>query len=424
MKFRGISLIETLISLTIVGIAMIALLPVVTIRKEGSDPSIGNRYWKKDANDAFYYIDNKKVSIGQLKDTEQKLLVINQGFGTQNILPFLVSPTDDTGYFRWNNIWMSKIGDDGLFLSSGVEDSLGYGAMSRNIYFDNNNFILENFSDTDTDTDFDTYAEFAVTNPPSKSGIRSSTSYYSLINNNNEYMVVDATNNVIGIGKNAARFYNGEGEDFIGIFNNNSIAMKGEDGNIAPNIIDSEDSEDSDGGFVIGIAKGKAPTDSDATGFVIHGIRNTSDTSGGASQITINANVDAGTYKAGAVILPSDSRLKDILYDYTRGLDEVLKIKPVEFTYKKDEKQKHHIGVIAQDLKQILPEAVSINTKTGYLMVKQEPIFYALLNSIKKLHEKNLSLKEENDKLEKKLTQLKSIKARLEKDNGGNSDAK
>lgn len=414
MKFRGISLIETLISLTIVGIAMIALLPVVTIRKEGSDPSIGNRYWQADATNTFYYTD-KKVSIGKLSDTDKNLEVINQGFGTQNILPFLVSPTDDTGYFRWNNIWLSRISDTnnrdtGLFLSSGAEDSLGYGAMSRNIYFDNNNFILENFSDTG----FDTYAEFAVRNHSRQSGIRNSASYYSLINNNNEYLGVDSVNNVIGIGKNATRFY--KGTNFIGIFNNNSIAMKVEDGNTAPNIIDSK------GGFVIGIAKDKAPTDySYETGFVIHGIRNTS---GGASQITINANVAAGAYKAGAVILPSDSRLKDILYDYTRGLDEVLKIKPVEFTYKKDEKQKHHIGVIAQDLKQILPEAVSINTKTGYLMVKQEPIFYALLNSIKKLHEKNLSLKEENDKLEKKLTQLKSIKARLEKDNGGNSDAK
>lgn len=413
MKFRGISLIETLISLTIVGIAMIALLPVVTIRKEGSDPSIGNRYWKAGEADAFYYIDDKKVSIGKLSDTNKNLEVlevINQGFGTQNILPFLVSPTDDTGYFRWNNIWMSKIGDDGLFLSSGVEDSLGYGAMSRNLYFDANHFILENF----TDADFDTYAQFAVTNPPSKSGIRNSASYYSLINNNNEYMGVDSVNNVIGIGKNAVRFYSGT--NFIGIFNNNDILKIKEDGT-GPSTI-------TNGGFVIGIAKDKTPTDySDATGFVIHGIRNTS-TSGGASQITINANVVAGRYQAVAVILPSDNRLKDILYDYTRGLDEVLKIKPVEFTYKKDEKQKHHIGVIAQDLKQILPEATTRNSTTGYLMVKQEPIFYALLNSIKKLHEKNLSLKEENDKLEKKLTQLKSIKARLEKDNGGNSDAK
>jgi len=149
--------------------------------------------------------------------------------------------------------------------------------------------------------------------------------------------------------------------------------------------------------------------------FVIHRIYN--------EDFTVNANLVANRgFKAGAVIIPSDKRLKDILYDYNKSINEITKVKPVNFTYKNDKNKIQHTGVIAQDLKKIFPEAVSKNQTDGYLMITEDPVFYALLNAIKALDEKNNSLKKENDELEKKVLKLREIRDSLKASQGGSDE--
>ena len=85
----------------------------------------------------------------------------------------------------------------------------------------------------------------------------------------------------------------------------------------------------------------------------------------------------------------SDRRLKDIDGAFCYGLKELLQINTYCFHYKKDNplklpSDKPFQGVIAQELAEIIPEAVSKMTD-GYLTVSTDPIFWTAINAIKEL---------------------------------------
>lgn len=100
----------------------------------------------------------------------------------------------------------------------------------------------------------------------------------------------------------------------------------------------------------------------------------------------------------------SDASLKDIRGDYDRGLNEVVALNPIEFTYKKDNPMDYdsipvHIGLIAQDVENVIPEAVT-QADTGYLELDFHSINIAMINAIKEL-------KAENDELKAVVCELK-----------------
>ena len=83
----------------------------------------------------------------------------------------------------------------------------------------------------------------------------------------------------------------------------------------------------------------------------------------------------------------SDRRLKTLNGDFTSGLEQVLNIRPVRYRYKDDnalgiKDREEHIGLVAQEVQRVLPEAVTENSN-GYLVVNNEPILWAMLNAIK-----------------------------------------
>ena len=80
----------------------------------------------------------------------------------------------------------------------------------------------------------------------------------------------------------------------------------------------------------------------------------------------------------------SDKRLKNIKGENKAGLEEVKKLNVFDFTFKKDDKKIPHVGVIAQDLKKIFPNAV-VEGEDGYLQIRHEDMFYAVINAIKQL---------------------------------------
>jgi hypothetical protein len=101
----------------------------------------------------------------------------------------------------------------------------------------------------------------------------------------------------------------------------------------------------------------------------------------------------------------SDSRLKNLNGSYERGLSEISRLNPVRYSYKENNElqlpaDNECVGLVAQEVQSVIPEAVEENSK-GYLMVNNDPIIWAMVNSIKQLKAENDQLKQRLDALEK-----------------------
>jgi hypothetical protein len=93
----------------------------------------------------------------------------------------------------------------------------------------------------------------------------------------------------------------------------------------------------------------------------------------------------------------SDYRLKENIYDVENGLDVVLKMKPKHFDY--IDGQKDNLGFIAQDVQEIIPQAVSVSNKeTGMLALKTDFLVPYL---VKAIQEQNQIIQELNERLNK-----------------------
>ncbi|MFP4458994.1 MAG: tail fiber domain-containing protein [Candidatus Zixiibacteriota bacterium] len=114
----------------------------------------------------------------------------------------------------------------------------------------------------------------------------------------------------------------------------------------------------------------------------------------------------------------SDERLKKDIKPYQEGLDGVLKIDPVWYTYNGEANmpQETFVGVIAQDLQEIAPYMVGNWTyqdengnKTDYLNVDNSAMTYMLINATKKqqeIIENQKSMLKEQRKINEKQTEL------------------
>lgn len=105
----------------------------------------------------------------------------------------------------------------------------------------------------------------------------------------------------------------------------------------------------------------------------------------------------------------SDIRLKNLLGDYTKGLNEIVALQPVRYRYKKDNPRQlnsemEQVGFVAQEVQKIFPEAVT-EGEDGYLDFNIHPINIAFVNAIKEL-------KTENEQL---VTKVKDLESRLKK---------
>jgi hypothetical protein len=95
----------------------------------------------------------------------------------------------------------------------------------------------------------------------------------------------------------------------------------------------------------------------------------------------------------------SDIRMKENISDVKNGLDMVLKMKPKHFDYING--QKDNLGFIAQDVQEIIPQAVSISDeKTGMLALKTDFLVPYLVKAIQELSKQNEELSNRLIKLE------------------------
>ena len=134
---------------------------------------------------------------------------------------------------------------------------------------------------------------------------------------------------------------------------------------------------------------------------------------------TPNLQTEHNLYVNGAVIATadvtafatSDRRLKENIKQIEKPLDKIKKINGVTFDWreltKEEEEQKFQlnrgadIGVIAQEIEEILPEIVTTREKTGYKAVKYEKLTALLIEAVKEQQTQIEELKEIVNKLQK-----------------------
>ena len=147
---------------------------------------------------------------------------------------------------------------------------------------------------------------------------------------------------------------------------------------------------------------------------------NSSFYSGGSERMRINStgtvkinNLGTGTVYSNAGILtntnPSDERLKENITDLGYGLNEILQLRPVSYSWINDTaNQGKQFGFIAQEVQEIMPDLISeFETKDGEedvvrLGLDKEAIFVAMVNAIK----------EQNEVLEQLKAEIELLKAK------------
>merc|ERR1712072_519640 len=130
----------------------------------------------------------------------------------------------------------------------------------------------------------------------------------------------------------------------------------------------------------------------------------------GTGGITVSpGNINTGSHSPTAnYIVSSDRRLKTRLVSIDDALEKALTLKGVYFSWTKNAKirnlsdtssARRQIGFIAQDVMDIVPEAVSEIDDDGYLGVNYNALVSLLVEAMRELNEKVNHLQVELDKL-------------------------
>ena len=136
-------------------------------------------------------------------------------------------------------------------------------------------------------------------------------------------------------------------------------------------------------------------------------------TEGGGAQTVKQSGVGRTKYDVSFQDAFSDRRLKYVGKENTSGLDKIKQLKIFNYTYKKDTTKTPHVGVIAQDLQKVFPNAVKKGTD-GFLTIRMEDMFYAVINAIKELDAKITALQKENQELKQLVKQVQEDNKRLD----------
>ena len=133
------------------------------------------------------------------------------------------------------------------------------------------------------------------------------------------------------------------------------------------------------------------------------------------------AAINANSFGRSVLATPSDRRLKYVGAENKDGLAKLRQLKVFNYTFKKDEKKTPHVGVMAQDLQKVFPKAVK-KGEDGFLFIRMEDMFYAVINAIKELDAKVTTLinsaqqlQKENARLSKELKQVRYDNKQLQK---------
>ncbi|MBM3281533.1 MAG: tail fiber domain-containing protein, partial [Candidatus Harrisonbacteria bacterium] len=125
---------------------------------------------------------------------------------------------------------------------------------------------------------------------------------------------------------------------------------------------------------------------------------NQSDSSGGTLRLVQSngsgkiafyvGSTEKATISSSGFSQTSDERLKDDIKEVTGTLDKVGTLRGVNFTWKDDLSKQKQLGVIAQDVEKVFPEAVSTDKETGMKAVIHGSLAAVALQGLKELNEK------------------------------------
>ena len=92
----------------------------------------------------------------------------------------------------------------------------------------------------------------------------------------------------------------------------------------------------------------------------------------------------------------SDERLKNITGTIENAIDKLFTLRTVRYNWKEDTLNREYLGLIAQDVQQVLPEVVDIDTndEIGTLGVRYTELIPVLVKAIQELKVENDTLKE------------------------------
>jgi len=143
------------------------------------------------------------------------------------------------------------------------------------------------------------------------------------------------------------------------------------------------------------------------------------------NSIYSNMHLDANQVSANKIqctinLTESDVRLKDVKDEYTLGIDKLNRLKIYNYTFKNNPKDKR-VGVIAQELMKIFPDAVSKN-KDGYYSIREEDIFYAMVNALKEFDKKIKTIADDIKNMDKLTVSLDAKIKKLAKQTEKNTN--
>jgi hypothetical protein len=99
-----------------------------------------------------------------------------------------------------------------------------------------------------------------------------------------------------------------------------------------------------------------------------------------ANQFTATWNFGVLTY------LSSDERLKENIEPSPYGLEAILELRPVVYDWIAD--GRHDVGLIAQQVELVIPEAIGTPEGAEYLAMREGPIISALIQAVQDLNDK------------------------------------
>ncbi len=387
---RGFTLAETIMTLFIVGLVVTAAIPVFTVKRSNS-PSPVNTPWKAcdaaDGNGGRGLCTDSKVFIpmGSVDtDNMYSLVVYPRGTDESNKID---SPYDifhsDRRSLKIGNLYFNE-GNNNLVISQ-VADTFSPSTFSSNLIID---------SDIRTERD----AQHLASTPLRAAGTTSN--------------VIIGRGNTIG-GSNQNNVVLGNSNILANGINNSIIFGQGNTANATGSAIVGSGNT-ANAGFnstLIGFGPLEHNPSVDATPFINIGDHIYGDPSG----ITFNGNIVLNNNSLTVTVpatLTSDERLKNIKGSYSKGLKEILQVQPVVFAYKSDPAANENVGVIAQDIQKVFPEAV-IPMPSGFLGVDTDPMFFAMINSLKEINADAQAEINRQQALKEELTQLKSELADL-----------
>jgi hypothetical protein len=108
----------------------------------------------------------------------------------------------------------------------------------------------------------------------------------------------------------------------------------------------------------------------------------------------------------------SDRRLKNVTEPFTGGIKELKALNVYNFNFKDDKTKRPQVGVMAQELQKVFPNAV-FEDENGYLKIRWDELFYSTVNAIKELDKKIVALVKRTVKVETQISKLEKENVEL-----------